>query len=178
MALWQTFLSYHGRLQISRPYQFYQGHLGRETGLLSTRFRFRNFSLSDERGSVIRDYFYFNIIIKDGYEYFWECKGKSRLPTVLIRWSLFCFSLMSGWSYVRLYPKRLGTSIDGPTSDSTSFLNRLSAHVLWPAERVLSCAHADNDEARRGIWAVSPSVSSLKSAENQNIMMHFHVHQL
>ena len=72
---------------------------------------------------------------------------------------------------MRLYPKRLGTSIDGPTSDSTSFLNRLSAHVLWPAERVLSCAHADNDEARRGIWAVSPSVSSLKSAENQNIML-------
>lgn len=82
---------------------------------------------------------------------------------------------MSGWSYVRLYPKRLGTSIDGSTSDSTSFLNRLSAHVLWPAERVLSCAHADNDEARRGIWAVSPSVSSLKSAENQNIMLHCQV---
>ena len=30
-----------GRLPISRPHWFYQGHLGRETGLLPTRFRFR-----------------------------------------------------------------------------------------------------------------------------------------
>ena len=33
-----------------------QGHLGQETGLLLTRFRFHNFSISDERGSVINDY--------------------------------------------------------------------------------------------------------------------------
>ena len=30
-----------GRLLISRPLWFYQGHLGRETGLLPARFRFR-----------------------------------------------------------------------------------------------------------------------------------------
>ena len=41
MAQRQWDSSYHGRLPISRPYQFYQGHLGRETGLLSTRFRLR-----------------------------------------------------------------------------------------------------------------------------------------
>ena len=32
---------YRERLPINRPYLFYQGHLGRETGLLSTQFRFR-----------------------------------------------------------------------------------------------------------------------------------------
>ena len=36
-----TFSRYHGRLPISRPYGFCQGHLGRETGLLPSRFRFR-----------------------------------------------------------------------------------------------------------------------------------------
>ena len=35
------FSKYQGRLPISRPHRFYQGHLGRETGLLSTRFPFR-----------------------------------------------------------------------------------------------------------------------------------------
>ena len=40
MALKRKFSSYHGRLPTSRPYQFYQGHLGRKTGLLSTRFLF------------------------------------------------------------------------------------------------------------------------------------------
>ena len=30
-----------GRLPIGRPYRFYQGHHGQETGLLSTRFRLR-----------------------------------------------------------------------------------------------------------------------------------------
>ena len=42
----------HEGLQINCPYWFYQGHLCRETELLSTRIRFRNFSVSDERGSI------------------------------------------------------------------------------------------------------------------------------
>ena len=48
MALRQKFSSYHWRLQINRSYKFYQEHLGWETGLLSTRIRFRNFSVSDD----------------------------------------------------------------------------------------------------------------------------------
>lgn len=31
---------------------------------------------------------------------------------------------------------------------------------------MFSCAHADNAEAKRGIWEGSPSVSSLKSERN------------
>ena len=35
------FSKHRGRLPIGRPYWFYQEHPGRQTGLLSTRFRFR-----------------------------------------------------------------------------------------------------------------------------------------
>ena len=45
-----------GDCKLAALNKFYLGHLGGETGLLSTRFCFRNFSVSDERGSVINDY--------------------------------------------------------------------------------------------------------------------------
>ena len=41
LFLWSShkFSRYRGQLPISRPHWFYQGHLGQETGLLSTRLK-------------------------------------------------------------------------------------------------------------------------------------------
>ena len=85
-------MSYPGRLQINHRYQLYQGHLGRETGLLSTLFRFRKFSVSDERGSVINDYLAIIMIalISKQTSY----KLESKFPVIIVE-TLASFSFPS-----------------------------------------------------------------------------------
>lgn len=112
----------------------------------------------------------YSLAISTHYSWPYDCflcfkTTEKVLLTLVMFWFPIYFSLIGVSSYIRLNPSKVGTSMGGPNSDVNSLHSRCSAHVLWPAESVPSCAHEARAAARRGIWDWLHIVSSWKSGE-------------